>query len=202
MRNAHIVRSNLSQSYCPKSCSSRVGKKRRLLLVNPVSLHQWPDEGTRIRDDAMSRSTKSVSVQPANMSGEESVLQPGSHRVGSELDQLFCLRAQQILQAAIELEGFLQAHAAKLDEQDRRLVVCSGRLPSREFTTGAGRQPRGRDKPPATEQRVAITFKILLPYLRTSQSINELIAWQCLKAVPTGDSGGALDVPVAQQQSG
>lgn len=157
----------------------------------------------------MSQSTKIVASQPAEMPGEESVLRFQSPQdVRSELDQLVRQGAQQMLQAAIEaeVEAFLQEHSVKRDQQGRRLVVRNGRLPSREVMTGAGQlevsQPRVRDKSPATEQRVTFTSRILPPYLRRSQSINELIPWLYLKGVSTGDFGDALKALVGEQAAG
>lgn len=109
----------------------------------------------------MSQSTKIGAGQPAEMPGEESVVRfQKPEKACTELDQLAQQGAQQMLQAAIEaeVETFLQEHAVKRDEPGRRRVVRNGRLPSREIMTGAGQlevsQPRGRDKSPATQERV------------------------------------------------
>ena len=96
---------------------------------------------------------------------------------------------QQALEA--EVQDFLRRHEDRRDDEDRRLVVGNGHLPSREVLTGAGplqvRQPRVRDNSPNSEQRVRFTSKILPPYLRRSKSIDELIPWLYLKGISTGD---------------
>lgn len=157
----------------------------------------------------MSQSTKIGAGQPAELPGEESVSRfQKPEEIRSELDQLVRQGAQQMLQAAIEaeVEAFLQEQAAKRDEQGRRLVVRNGRLPRREVMTGAGQlevsQPRVRDKSPAAEERVTFTSKILPPYLRRSQSINELIPWLYLKGVSTGDFADALKALVGERAAG
>jgi hypothetical protein len=57
-----------------------------------------------------------------------------------------------MLQAALEneIQSFLEEHAARVDNEGRRLVVRNGHLPAREIVTGAGplevRQPRVQGK--------------------------------------------------------
>lgn len=147
----------------------------------------------------MNQGTKVVVDQPVDFQGEDVVLRFQSPEdVRSELDRLVHQGAQRMLQAAIEaeIEAFLEEHSGKRDEEGRRLVVRNGYLPRREVMTGAGQlevnQPRARDKSPSKEDRVEFSSKILPPYLRRSQSINELIPWLYLKGISTGDFGDAL----------
>lgn len=75
-------------------------------------------------------------------------------------------------QAALEskVEAFLAQHAARVDDQARRLVL----------------------------QRVKFSSSILHPYPRKSHSIEELIPWLNLKGISTGDFSeafSALSVP-------
>ena len=78
----------------------------------------------------------------------------------SPLDELVLRGARQMLQTALESEvqAFLDQHAARVDEQGRRLVVRNGALPAREILTGAGRievtQPRVRDQATDPAERV------------------------------------------------
>jgi len=116
----------------------------------------------------------------------------------SPLDEIVRKGAQQMLQTAVETEvqDFLAAHADRIDEQGRRLVIGNGFLPSREILTGAGRleiqQPRVRDNSPNPEDRVRFSSSILPPYIRRSKSIDELIPWLYLKGISTGDFNEAL----------
>lgn len=157
----------------------------------------------------MSQSTKVGAGQPAEVVGQDGVLRfQNPEDVRSELDQLVRQGAQQMLQAAVEaeIEAFLEEHSGRRDAQGRRLVVRNGRLPSREVMTGAGQlevsQPRVRDNSPAKEDRVQFSSKILPPYLRRSQSVNELIPWLYLKGISSGDFGDALKALVGEQAAG
>ena len=70
------------------------------------------------------------------------------------LSQILRDGVQRMLQLAIqqEVEDYLQARSALVDESGRKLVVRNGFLPEREVVTGLGpvsvRQPRVRDKRP------------------------------------------------------
>ena len=76
----------------------------------------------------------------------------------SPLDEIVREGAQRMLQAAIDAEvgNFIAQHSDRWDDQDRRLVVRNGRLPSREILSGAGplevSRPRVRDKSPDAER--------------------------------------------------
>ena len=113
------------------------------------------------------------------------------------LDELVKSGAQRMLQAALEMEveGFLEQHAARCDGQGRRFVVRNGHLPQRSIMTGAGalevEQPRVRDRGPA-DGKVRFSSTILPPYLRKSKAVEELIPWLYLKGVSTGDFNEAL----------
>lgn len=126
----------------------------------------------------------------------------------SLLDRIVREGAQRILQAAIEAEvdSFLEEHSGKRDDQGRRLVVRNGRLPEREVMTGAGTlavsQPRVRDKSACEDDRVHFSPQVLPPYLRRSQSIDELIPWLYLKGISTGDFGEALQSLVGEAAAG
>jgi len=126
----------------------------------------------------------------------------------SPLDGLVREGARQMLQAALEAEvqSFLEGHAARVDDQGRRLVVRNGHLPSREIVTGAGplevQQPRVRDKSAEAEQRVRFSSAILPPYLRKSKSVEELIPWLYLKGISTSDFSEALQALVGPDAGG
>jgi transposase-like protein len=157
----------------------------------------------------MSQITKVVAVELADKGYREAAVPLAAVKeFRSELDQFVRWGAQQMLQAAIEaeVEAFLAEHASKRDDQGRRYVVRNGRLPGRLIMTGAGplevSQPRVRDNSPEGADRVQFCSKILPPYLRRSQSINELIPWLYLKGISTGDFGDALQALVGDQASG
>ena len=149
----------------------------------------------------MSQSTKAGVARPALGSGNAGDGQADAEVVAfraafderSPLDQLVHEGAQRMLQAAIEAEvdTFVVEHAARRDEQGRRLVVRNGRLPGREILTGAGplqvQQPRVRDNSADVGSRVQFASSILPPYLRRSKSLDELIPWLYLKGISTGD---------------
>jgi len=126
----------------------------------------------------------------------------------SPLDDLVQRGARQMLQAALESEvrTFLDQHAAKVDDQGRRLVVRNGALPARQILTGAGplevTQPRVRDKSPEPAERVRFSSSILPAYLRKSKAIEELIPFLYLKGISTGDFSDALEALVGPEAKG
>lgn len=113
------------------------------------------------------------------------------------LSQILRDGAQRMLQLAIqqEVEDYLQARSALVDESGRKLVVRNGFLPEREVVTGLGpvsvRQPRVRDKRPLNE-RENFESSILPKYLRKTKSMEELVPWLYLKGVSTNDFPEAL----------
>ena len=123
------------------------------------------------------------------------------------LTQILHDKAGQLLAQAVEAEAdqWLADHAAVVDEQGHRQVVRNGHLPTRRVLTGIGAvevtQPRLRDKR-AVALREKFTSKVLPPYLRKAQSIEELIPWLYLKGISTGDMGRALEPLVGPQAQG
>lgn len=105
--------------------------------------------------------------------------------------------AQRLLSQAIESEvaQWIEARQEHRDAQGRQQVVRNGSLPERTILTGVGpievRQPRVRDRRPATE-REKFSSMILPPYLRKTKSIEELIPWLYLKGISTSDFSEAL----------
>jgi putative transposase len=110
--------------------------------------------------------------------------------IGSKdaLTEILRQGAQQMLARAIENEvaEYLGQHADQCDEMGRRLVVRNGYLPTRDIQTGVGlvevHQPRVRDKRYDEQgERLRFTRRILPPYLRRTQSLDELIPWLYLR---------------------
>ena len=113
-----------------------------------------------------------------------------------------------MLQAAInaEVDGFVEQHRDRRDEEGRRLVVKNGSLPAREILTGAGSievsQGRVRDNSPTSHDRVQFTPSVLPAYLRRTDAIEELIPWLYLKGISTGDFAEALQALVGERAKG
>jgi transposase-like protein len=117
----------------------------------------------------------------------------------SALDTLLREGARAMLQQAIEREvaDYIQAHQDCRDPHGRRLVVRNGRLPARKIQSGLGpiqiRQPRVNDRRIDSKgERIRFTSKILPPYLRKTQSIEQLVPWLYLKGISTDDFPEAL----------
>ena len=114
----------------------------------------------------MSKATATKAKVPASECVDTEVLE-----FRSQFDEEIPLKeivrrgAQEMLQAAIEVDQFIVDHRGKHDEQGRRLVVRKGRLPAREVLTGAGplgiEQPRARDNDPDEENRIRFTPSII-----------------------------------------
>ena len=123
------------------------------------------------------------------------------------LTQILHEKAGQMLGQMIEAEAdqWLADHAAVVDARGRQQVVRNGHLPSRSVLTGIGpievTQPRLRDKRPP-ELREKFTSKILPPYLRKAQSVEDLIPWLYLKGISTGDMAQARQPLVGPQAQG
>jgi transposase-like protein len=126
----------------------------------------------------------------------------------SPLDQLVREGARRMLQEAInaEVDGFIEQHGGRRDDQGRRLVVKNGSLPAREILTGAGpvevSQGRVRDNSPNPDDRVQFTPSVLPAYLRRTDAIEELIPWLYLKGISTGDFAEALQALVGERAKG
>lgn len=154
---------------------------------------------------AVTRERDSVSV---GQTDRESVPFAAADETRSPLDTLVREGARKMLQVALEdeVQLFLDAHAARVDEHGRRLVVRNGHLPARQIVTGAGpldvRQPRVRDKSAEPEERVRFSSSILPPYLRKSKSVEELIPWLYLKGISTGDFSEALQALIGPDAAG
>lgn len=117
--------------------------------------------------------------------------------------------AQEMLATAIENEvaEYIERHAAVRDGQGHRLVVRNGRLPARRIQTGLGlvevQQPRVKDRRIDEQgERIRFSSAILPPYLRRTQSLDELIPWLYLRGISTGDFTEALEALLGPQARG
>jgi putative transposase len=106
--------------------------------------------------------------------------------------------ARRMLTQAIEaeVEAFLAAHAALVNEQGRRRLVRNGHAPERRLQTGIGplevRRPKVRDRGVSGEGPIRFTSAILPAYLRRTKNLEELLPWLYLKGISTGQFGEAL----------
>jgi transposase-like protein len=117
--------------------------------------------------------------------------------------------AQEMLATAIENEvvEYVERHAGLRDGQGHRLVVRNGRLPARQIQTGLGlvevQQPRVNDRRINEQgERMRFSSAILPPYLRRTQSLEELIPWLYLRGISTGDFTEALQALLGPQAKG
>ncbi|MEQ9321602.1 MAG: IS256 family transposase [Polyangiaceae bacterium] len=113
------------------------------------------------------------------------------------LTEVLCDGARRLLAQAVEAEvaEWIDSHADVTDASGRRQVVRNGYLPERRIVTPLGpvpvKQPRVRDRRPEGEQE-RFSSKLLPPYLRKAQSVEELIPYLYLKGVSSGDFTDAL----------
>jgi transposase-like protein len=119
--------------------------------------------------------------------------------VCATLEQIAREGARRALQKAIEDEvaDYLNAHSQCLDDGGRRMVVRNGHKPPRTILSGLGpievKQPRVDDRRvDENGVRFRFTSKILPPYLRKTQAIEDLIPWLYLKGISTGEMSDAL----------
>jgi putative transposase len=117
----------------------------------------------------------------------------------SVLEALAREGARKLLQQALENEvaEYIEAHAAKRDENGHRLVVRNGTMPERSILTGIGpmqiQQPRVDDRK-QKEQEGADRFssQILPRYLRRVPSVDNLIPVLYLKGISSKEFMKAL----------
>ncbi|MFM7426848.1 MAG: IS256 family transposase [Elainella sp.] len=113
--------------------------------------------------------------------------------------------ARQIIAQAVETElaEFLAQYRDLKDEQGRQAVVRNGYLPERTITTGVGavevHVPKVRDR---TCRGIKFNSALLPPYLKRSQSVEEVLPWLYLKGVSTGDFAEALSALLGAQAAG
>jgi transposase-like protein len=105
-----------------------------------------------------------------------------------------------------EIEIFLSEYGELRDDLGRKRVIRNGHLPEREIQTGIGpvlvKVPRIRDRQPDGTDSIKFTSALLPPYLRKTESMEELIPWLYLKGVSTGDFSEALAALVGKDAKG
>ena len=128
--------------------------------------------------------------------------------------------AQRLLGQAIEAEvaSWIESHSQLVDEDDHRLVVRNGHMPTRSILTGVGtvqvRRGRVHDRRIVGENELGESIdadgqaierfrsKILPPYLRKTKSMEELIPWLYLKGISTGGFTEALQALLGPSATG
>jgi hypothetical protein len=133
---------------------------------------------------------------------EEDIVVRLSRPGGSVADDplLVVLRegARRMLMHAVEaeVEDFIAACAALVDDHGRRRVVRNGHAPERKLQTGIGpipvRRPKVRDRGPDRATRLRFTSAVLPAYLRRTKNVEELLPWLYLKGISTGQFEEAL----------
>ena len=114
--------------------------------------------------------------------------------VADALTEVLRRGAKDLLQQAVEVEvaEAIAQFAELKDEQGRQRVVRNGYLPERSIQTGIGavavRAPRVRDR----AGELKFSSRLLPPYLRRTQSLEELLPWLYLKGLSSSDFSGAL----------
>jgi putative transposase len=106
----------------------------------------------------------------------------------------------------IELEIFMNQYKGLRDQMGLQRIVRNGYLPERQIQTGIGpvavKAPRIRDRHHNTSKRIHFSSAILPPYLRKTQSMEQLLPWLYLKGVSTGDFNDALAALVGKDAPG
>jgi len=117
--------------------------------------------------------------------------------------------ARQMLVAAleVEVEAFIASHQELIADDGRRRVVRNGHLPKRPVQTGIGaievEVPRVRDRGgDGNAAAVKFSSKIVPPYLRRSQSLDDFLPWLYLKGVSSGDFAETLQALVGPEAAG
>jgi len=113
--------------------------------------------------------------------------------------------ARDLLGKAIEAEiqSFLSEYEENRDEKGRQKIVRNGYLPSRTIQSGIGdieiKIPRTRDR---GGSGIQFSSSLIPPYLKRTQSMEELLPVLYLKGISTGDFQEALEALVGPKAKG
>jgi transposase-like protein len=117
--------------------------------------------------------------------------------------------ARRILKEALEaeIEVFLECFKDLKTADGKQRIVPNGYLPERKIVTGIGevevKAPRVRDRMHSSvSDPVRFSSSILLPYLRKTKSLEELIPFLYLKGISAGDFSEALSAIVGENAQG
>lgn len=102
-----------------------------------------------------------------------------------------------------ELELLLKEHRNLRLEDGRQAMVRNGYLPKRIIQTGMGdveiKVPKVRDRSCSV---IHFNSALLPPYLKRTQSVEDLLPWLYLKGISTGDHQEALVVLLGENAQG
>lgn len=128
--------------------------------------------------------------------------QPPVHDV---LTELLRSGARELIAKAVEaeLQVLLEQYSHCCLPDGRQAVVRNGYLPERTIQTGIGdvkiQVPKIRDR---SGSGIHFNSQLLPPYLKRTQSIEELLPWLYLKGISTGDYQQALSALLGEQAKG
>jgi len=121
------------------------------------------------------------------------------------LTELLRVGARNLIAQAVEteLQAMLASYADQKLPDGRQAIVRNGYLPERTIQTGLGdvdiQVPKVRDR---RGGGVKFNSSLLPPYLKRSNSIEEMLPWLYLKGLSTGDYGEALSSLLGEQAKG
>ena len=125
--------------------------------------------------------------------------------INDPLTELLRVGARGLIAQAVEAELalMLAKHEDNKLLDGRQAVVRNGYLPARTIQTGLGdvdvRVPKVRDR---SKMGIKFNSHLLPPYLKRSNSIEEMLPWLYLKGLSTGDYGEALSSLLGEQAKG
>lgn len=126
----------------------------------------------------------------------ESNIIPLDHLATEEpLQEVLREGARKLLATAIEaeVEAFLDQHEGLKTNEGKAAVVRNGHLPERSIQTGLGdvdvKVPKVRDR---TGSGIKFNSRLVPPYLKRTQSIEEFLPWLYLRGISTGDFSETL----------
>ena len=137
-----------------------------------------------------------LTIVPGEGSGEKGAREGSPSLIDKTVREGARRMLAQALQA--EVEAYIAAHTAELDENGRRLVVRNGSHQSREVLTSAGAievtAPRvnGKRTDPATGKRQRFSSAILPPWCRKTPKITEVLPLLYLHGLSSEDFVPAL----------
>lgn len=121
------------------------------------------------------------------------------------LTELLRSGATRLIEAAVEqeLEVFLGSYKDERLPDGRQRMVRNGYLPEREIQTGIGnvavKMPRTADR---GKEGITFSSTLLPPYLRRSQSVEEVLPWLYLKGISTNDFQESLTAMFGENAKG
>lgn len=125
-------------------------------------------------------------------------------QINDPLTELLRNGARELISKAVEAElSELLAQFSELKIDGKQAVVRNGYLPQRQVQTGLGnvdvKIPKIRDR---SGQGIKFNSKLIPPYLKRTQRVEEFLPFLYLKGVSTGDFSDALKVLLGDDAKG